>query len=82
MPVSGSTVRDSVSVAMTCVDLSFHGQYFRQFAVETSSHEYSNVHFDSKTFIVVSVCRVWVACKRYSLRDKRLSDVEEEIREE
>jgi hypothetical protein len=37
--VSGSTVRDKVSTAMTCVDLSFHAQYFLQFALETSSHE-------------------------------------------
>jgi len=39
MPVSGSIRRDKVSTAITCVDLSFHGQYFRQFAVETSSQE-------------------------------------------
>ena len=39
IPVEGSTDRDSVSTAITWVDLSFHGQYLRQFAVETSSHE-------------------------------------------
>ena len=39
MPVDGSTERARVSTAMTCVDLSFQGQYLRQFAVETSSHE-------------------------------------------
>ena len=39
MPVDGSADLDSVSTAMTCVDLSFQGQYFRQLAVETSSHE-------------------------------------------
>jgi hypothetical protein len=39
MPVAGSTSRESVSTAMTCVDLSFHGQYLRQLAVDTSSHE-------------------------------------------
>jgi hypothetical protein len=39
MPVSGSTCREIVSTDMTCVDLSFHGQYFRQLAVDTSSHE-------------------------------------------
>ena len=37
MPVHGSTDRDNVSTAITCVDLSFQGQYFRQFAVETSA---------------------------------------------
>ena len=36
MPVEGSMARERVSTAMTCVDLSFQGQYFRQFAVETS----------------------------------------------
>ena len=39
MPVEGSTERESVSTAITCVDLSFQGQYLRQLAVETSSHE-------------------------------------------
>jgi len=39
MPVDGSTFRDNVSTAITCVVLSFHGQYFRQLAVDTSSHE-------------------------------------------
>lgn len=39
MPVEGSMVLDNVSTAVTCVDLSFQGQYFRQLAVETSSHE-------------------------------------------
>lgn len=39
MPVDGSTERDRVSTAMTWVDLSFQGQYLRQFAVETSSQE-------------------------------------------
>ena len=39
IPVSASTCRDRVSTAMTCVDLSFHGQYFLQFAVDTSSQE-------------------------------------------
>lgn len=39
MPVAGSTRREIVSTAMTCEDSLFHGQYFRQFAVETSFHE-------------------------------------------
>jgi hypothetical protein len=39
MPVWGSTDRESVSTATTWVDLSFQGQYLRQLAVETSSHE-------------------------------------------
>lgn len=39
MPVDGSTVRESVSTAMTCLQDSFHGPYFCQFDVETSSHE-------------------------------------------
>ena len=39
MPVSGSICRDNVSTAMTCVDLSFQGQYLRQLAVDTSSQE-------------------------------------------
>lgn len=39
MPVFGSTVLDMVSTATTWVDLSFQGQYLRQFAVETSSQE-------------------------------------------
>lgn len=38
-PVDESTDLDNVSTATTCVDLSFHGQYLRQFAVETSSQE-------------------------------------------
>lgn len=38
MPVSLSTDLESVSTAMTCVDLQFQGQYLRQLAVETSSH--------------------------------------------
>lgn len=52
MPVAGSTCRARVSTAITCVLLSFHGQYFLQFAVETSSHEYSNSCCDSKNFIL------------------------------
>lgn len=39
MPVLGSTDRESVSTPTTWVDLSFQGQYLRQFAVDTSSHE-------------------------------------------
>ena len=39
MPVSGSTDRERVSTEVTCVDLSFQGQYFRQLAVDTSSQE-------------------------------------------
>jgi hypothetical protein len=39
MPVDGSTVRDRVSTAMTCLQLSFQGPYFRQLLVLTSSHE-------------------------------------------
>ena len=39
MPLRGSTDLERVSTAMKWVDLSFHGQYFLQFAVETSSHE-------------------------------------------
>jgi vacuolar-type H+-ATPase subunit B/Vma2 len=39
MPVAGSTVRLSVSTAMTCGVFSFQGPYFRQLLVETSSHE-------------------------------------------
>lgn len=39
MPVSGSTTLDNVSTATTWVDLSFHGQYLRQLAVETSFQE-------------------------------------------
>ena len=39
MPLDGSMLRASVSTAITCVDLSFQGQYLRQLAVETSSHE-------------------------------------------
>lgn len=39
MPVDGSTVRERVSTAMTCLQDSFQGPYFRQFDVETSSHE-------------------------------------------
>jgi hypothetical protein len=39
MPDLESTPRESVSTATTCVDLSFHGQYLRQLAVDTSSHE-------------------------------------------
>lgn len=54
MPVLGSTVREMVSTAMTCVLLSFHGQYLRQLAVDTSSHEYSNSCCDSKNFIAKS----------------------------
>jgi hypothetical protein len=42
--------------------LSFHGQYFLQLAVETSSQEYSKLHVEEKTFIVVSV--VMVDCAR------------------
>jgi hypothetical protein len=77
MPVSGSTVRDNVSVAITCVDFSFQGQYFRQLAVETSSHEYSNVHFDTKTFMAnsPSALRISGASRqkeRDSARDKGL----------
>ena len=37
---------------MTCVDWSFHGQYLRQFAVLTSSHEYANSCDEEKIFIV------------------------------
>lgn len=39
MPVFASTFRESVSTAITCGVFSFHGQYFRQLAVDTSSHE-------------------------------------------
>jgi hypothetical protein len=39
MPVSGSSVRLTVSTAVTCVDFWFHGQYFRQLAVDTYSHD-------------------------------------------
>ena len=39
MPVAGSTDLESVSTATTWVDLSFHGQYLRQLAVDTSSQE-------------------------------------------
>jgi hypothetical protein len=39
IPVLGSTDREIVSTPTTWVDLSFHGQYLRQFAVDTSSHE-------------------------------------------
>lgn len=39
MPVWESTTLDKVSTAMTWGDLSFQGQYLRQFAVETSSQE-------------------------------------------
>ena len=38
IPVSGSTLRERVSTAVTCVVLSFQGQYFRQLAVLTSAH--------------------------------------------
>lgn len=40
--MAGSRLREIVSTAMTWVDWSFHGQYFLQFAVETSSQEYWN----------------------------------------
>jgi hypothetical protein len=62
MPVFGSIVRDRVSTPTTWVALSFHGQYFLQLAVETSSQEYSKLHVEEKTFIVVSV--VMVDCAR------------------
>ena len=52
MPVFVSTALDNVSTAITCVDLSFHGQYLRQFAVDTSSHEQSKVQEDEKTFML------------------------------
>jgi hypothetical protein len=39
MPVLGSTDRLKVSTAMTCGVFSFHGPYFCQLLVETSSHE-------------------------------------------
>lgn len=39
IPVDGSTVRERVSTATTWLEDLFHGQYFRQLAVETSSHE-------------------------------------------
>ena len=39
MPVAGSTIRETVSTAMTWLELLFQGQYFRQFAVDTSSQE-------------------------------------------
>ena len=51
MPVAGSTDLDKVSTATTCGDFSFHGEYFCQLPVETSSHEYSNSFVDEKTFI-------------------------------
>ena len=35
--MTGSRVRERVSTAITCVDLSFQGQYLRQLAVETSA---------------------------------------------
>jgi hypothetical protein len=62
MPVFGSIVRDRVSTPTTWVALSFHGQYFLQLAVETSSQEYSKLHVEENTFIVVSV--VIVDCAR------------------
>lgn len=43
VPVARSTERERVSTEMTWPDDLFHGQYFRQLAVETSSHEYSKV---------------------------------------
>lgn len=39
IPVDGSTTRERVSTATTWLEDLFHGQYFRQLAVETSSHE-------------------------------------------
>lgn len=39
IPVDGSTAREMVSTATTWLEDLFHGQYFRQLAVETSSHE-------------------------------------------
>lgn len=39
IPVGASTDRDKVSTATTWVDLLFHGQYLRQFAVDTSFQE-------------------------------------------
>ena len=39
MPVAWSTLRDRVSTAMTWLEVLFHGQYFCQFAVETSDQE-------------------------------------------
>lgn len=39
MPVAGLIVRERVSTAMTCCAFSFQGEYFCQFAVETSSQE-------------------------------------------
>lgn len=59
MPVLGSISRDKVSTPTTCVALSFHGQYFLQLAVETSSQEYSKLHVDEKTFMMC-VCVVLV----------------------
>lgn len=38
--------------------MSFHGQYFLQLAVDTSSQEYSKLHVDEKTFIFVGVVSV------------------------
>lgn len=43
VPVDGSIERERVSTEMTWLDDLFHGQYFRQLAVETSSHEYSKI---------------------------------------
>lgn len=54
MPVDESTRLERVSTAMTWGDLSFHGQYLRQFAVLTSSQEYSNVQSESKTLMAKS----------------------------
>jgi hypothetical protein len=64
MPVLGSIVRERVSTPTTWVALSFHGQYFLQLAVDTSSQEYSKLHVDEKTFILVYVCVVVVDCVR------------------
>ena len=39
IPVGLSMLRERVSTERTCVHLGFHGEYFCQFAIDTSSHE-------------------------------------------
>ena len=55
MPDEESTFCERVSTAMTCGVFSFQEQYFRQFAVDTSSHEYSNSLVEENTFMMSEV---------------------------
>lgn len=52
MPVAGSMRRLKVSTAMTWELSLFHGEYLRQFAVETSFQSYSKSWVEEKIFML------------------------------